>query len=449
MHIARLRNYFSSKSIAGSSVNLLISQIVVSITFLASDYWISHHHIELFATWKQLQLVLSLVLPLLSFGIPEAYKYYSAKEPSKSNFHLQFTLNALLLLSTFWLPIFYFIFPIASYQFFHHIDFRYCAFALIFLFFSLNINRVLRYESINTKTTNRFLIVSCISILSVLTGFYLDHIILYNFPISVRIAVICFVIGLFYIIPSLLLGTLNFRNFNLVYSKSTFFAYFKIGFPLYIASFISIIVSNIDKAWLGHFYDKSTFAIYAAGALEIPLFAMLSAAFSQSTFPEYVRLLSANLHQEAKELWITITRKVSYITYPVLLLSMLFAKTLFSAIYGPSLLQGLIIFKTFLLIALWRNNYYGALINASGKSKWISFYSALNLCLVLIGIVVVNTYFTIYELPWVLLLSTSTLATLQMAHEKMLKIYLTKFLLKPFTLILIIAILVVYLYSPL
>ena len=66
----------------------------------------------------------------------------------------------------------------------------------------------------------------------------------------------------------------------------------------------------------------------------------------------------------------------------------------------------------------------------------------------IIGIIIVNKFFSIKELPWVLFMSTTTLATLQMVHEKMLKIYLTKFLLKPFTIAFVISILLAYFYSP-
>ncbi len=448
MILAKLRNYLSSKSIAGSSINLLLSQIIISVSFLVIDYFIAHRHFEIFASWKQLQLLINLVLPVLAIGIPEAYKYYSAKEPNQFHFHYQFTLNALLLISLFWLVFAYFFLAPITLSFFHHTDFKYSAIGIIFLFFAINMNRVLRYECINEKKTRRFLIASiCATALLILT-FIFDDLILYNFPIAVRMSVFAIAIASFYFMPLLLLNSFKIESLAIITSKETWIKYLKIGFPLYIASFISIIVTNIDKAWLSHFYSKDSFAIYAAGALEIPLFAMLSAAFSQSTFPEYVRLLSADLQQEAKQLWINITRKVSYITYPTLFICMLFAKTIFSTIYGPSLLQGLIIFKTFLLIALWRNNYYGAILSASGKSKWISFYSVLNLGLVAAGIFIVTKFYSINALPWVLFISTSTLALLQIAHERMIGLYFKSFLLKPFTIIAITAILAAYFLSP-
>lgn len=449
MELQRFRNYFSSKSIAGSSIHLLLSQVVLSASFLGADYWIAHHHLEIFASWKQLQLLINLVLPLLAFGIPEAYKYYSAKEPGRTHFHFQFTLRALILISLVWMLIAYYLLPPAAAHFFHHKDFRYSAIPLIVLFYSLNMNRVLRYQCINEKKTKEFLLLNFISLAALILAFNIDHWILYNFPIPVRIAFLGMSIAAYFILPLLFLSSSVNSNFLMLRDSNTWRNYFKIGFPLYVASFISIIVSNIDKAWLSHFYSKDQFAVYAAGALEIPLFAMLSAAFSQSTFPEYVRLLSADLQHEAKQLWINITRKVSYITYPTLFICMLFAKTIFSTIYGPSLLQGLIIFKTFLLIALWRNNYYGAILSAAGKSKWISFYSVLNIGMVAAGIFIVTKFYSINALPWVLFISTSTLALLQIAHERMIGLYFKYFLLKPFTIIAITAILTAYFLSPL
>lgn len=449
MILANLQRYVSSKTITGSSINLLLSQVLISLTFIAIDTFLAHYHFDLFPTWKQLQLLINLVLPIFAFGIPEGYKYFSAKEPHRSHYHFEFTLLGLTAVTCFFLPIAYFLLAPATNYFFHHNDFRYCAIALMLLFFGLNMNRVLRYECINNKKTNRFLIASAASISALIGTLVLDHLILYNFPIAVRIAVITFSIGIFYLIPLLLLSSLKPTSLQLISSQGTWKNYLQIGLPLYFASFISIIVTNIDKAWLGHFYDKNTFALYAAAALEIPLFAMLSAAFSQSTFPEYVRLINQNLLDEAKQTWVRITTKVSYFTYPLLLLCMLFAKTIFTTVYSTAMLPGLPIFKTFLLIALWRNNYYGAILSAAGKSKWISFYSFLNLGLVGLGVFLVTHYGSIQQLPWVLFLSTSSLAVLQIVHEKMFTLFLRGFVIKPFTLLLLTMILLAYFYSPL
>ena len=93
-----------------------------------------------------------------------------------------------------------------------------------------------------------------------------------------------------------------------------------------MATFIGTISVNLDKSIVSFFEDKATFAIFSVGALEIPVFAMLSAAFSQNIYPSLVKLVSDNKKEEAKDLWLATTKKVSYITFPILLILMIFSK---------------------------------------------------------------------------------------------------------------------------
>jgi O-antigen/teichoic acid export membrane protein len=211
---------------------------------------------------------------------------------------------------------------------------------------------------------------------------------------------------------------------------------------------MGVIISNFDKTLVSKYASLSAFGIYAAGALEIPIFSMLSASFSQSTFPKYVALLKENKKQEAVQLWISITNKVSKITYPILLLLMFFAKTIFVLIYSYKLEMAVPVFKIFLLICLWRNNYYGSLISASGKTKWITFYSLLNLILMGSGCWFCFQFFGFKALPWVIFSSTSFVAIMQLVNEKMFKNFLVEFLLKPVNLIFIALIIAAFLFSP-
>lgn len=203
----------------------------------------------------------------------------------------------------------------------------------------------------------------------------------------------------------------------------------KQGFPLYLATFIGTMSVNLDKSIVSFFENKETFAIFSVGALEIPIFAMLSAAFSQNIYPSLVKLVRDDKKEEAKDLWLATTKKVSYITFPILLVLMIFSKEIIFFIYTPKYSESVIIFQTYLLIGLFRNNHYGSLIAASGQTKYITMYSGMMLVLNLVLAIVLYKIWGINGIVFASLFATLIIALLQLKHEGLLKKYVCNFLL--------------------
>ena len=72
-----------------SSFYIMISQSVSVLIFLAADALFARRFTTTdFATWKQVMLLINLGIPLISFGLPEGFKYYAAKEPENVGLHL-------------------------------------------------------------------------------------------------------------------------------------------------------------------------------------------------------------------------------------------------------------------------------------------------------------------------------------------------------------------------
>jgi O-antigen/teichoic acid export membrane protein len=216
------------------------------------------------------------------------------------------------------------------------------------------------------------------------------------------------------------------------------------GFPLYLATFIGTLSVNLDKSIVSFFENKETFAIFSVGALEIPVFAMLSAAFSQNVYPELVTLINQDKKEQAKKLWINTTKNVSFITFPMIFLLMFFAEDIIFYIYSTKYEKSIFLFQTYLLFGLLRNNSYGALISASGKTKFIMIYAAMMLCFNLIISLVLYKIIGINGVVYGSLASTLVIAYLQLKHENLLSIYFKDFILNSKILIMILIILGYY-----
>jgi O-antigen/teichoic acid export membrane protein len=450
MKINKILNLFNSKSLQGASINLLIGQVIITATFLFFDMIITRKFSpEVFSTWKQFQILINLVLPLFAFGLPEGYKYYIAYYPEKLNFHTSLIVLCLLSLTIliFLLSIIIGQYSLAAY--FHNPLLSNVAYLLAFLFLAISLNRLLRYQLININQTFIYLI-GCL--IAIVVGLLLMIVFSFNQNMVVdnnKIMILAAIVIVVFISPNVY-AHFKFptKLFPFVFDSKQIWQYVKIGFPLYLATFMAILISNIDKTIIGRMENLKAFGIYAAASIEIPIFSMLSASFSQSTFPKYVQLLKENKKKEAIDLWISITNKVSKITYPLLLLMMVFAKFIITFIYTEQLVAAVPLFKIFLLGCLWRNNFYGSMISASGNTKWISIYNFANLILVSSSCYFCYQFFGYQSLPWVLLSSICFINTAQLFHENMFLDFIKSFILKPYNLLFIILILLAFLYSP-
>lgn len=432
------------KSDIYSSFLLAFNQGSVVTVFLGIDYIFSKKlNIDEFGVWKKFLFFLNFLIPLISLGIPEGYKYYLAREGGKK---ILFS-NTLILYLCISLMIFIGI-SVVNIAFlsekFKSNNFSYVSYLIPICFFSFVVNKTLRYTSINENQifdyTKKTLLSITIS-MSILACIYWDIIEInknYNL-IGAGIFILT------YLLPSIILTS---KNKNIFYykwlTKDFIYKITKQGFPLYLATFIGSLTTNLGLLIVQIFENTKTFAIFSVGAFEIPIFAMLSASFSQKIYPNLVKLMTNEKNDEAKKLWINTTNKVSYITYPMIAILMFFSKEIIYVIYKQDYSQSVPIFKTFLLIGLFRNNYYGALITASGKSSIIFKYSIITLVLNSILSLIFYFFFGIKGIVYGNLIATITINYLQLKSEKLIDLYLNEFLLNPKIILLISIIIGVY-----
>lgn len=433
-----------------SSFYIMISQSVSVVLFLLADALFARRFSSTdFATWKQLTLLINLGVPLISFGLPEGFKYFAAKEPENVGTHLLKTLLATTIITV---AIFSFMWlggvGILSYQF-KNPKVAYFRSGIALIFFCVTFSKLIRYYLINHELTNILFnsALLCLSVgiiqLSLAYYFYGDvgeQTFWYWITSLVCLIFLSSVITVFFRQRGEL-----FKLKNSSGSLFNFSPYLKIGLPLYIASFIGILTLNLDKAIVNKLGTLNDFAVYSIGAIEIPIFSMISASVSQSIFPKLVTFYSNNDTAPAKKLWVETTRKISLITYPIILVLMLFAAPLVKLVFTEKYEAAVPIFKAYLLVSLWRNSYYGALISASGRTKWITVYSVISLVLNVGLSIGLYFYNGLLGIAYGAFCAASVTALLQLWHEKMLGLWFKQVIANKLVLLLIVLILIAYL----
>jgi len=446
MNIRALYKKYAKTNVYRSFL-LAFTQSIVALLFIGIDFFFSKELSVLeFGIWKRLIFVMNLTIPILSFGIAEGYKYYLAKENKRKwMFANTFTFYAIITL------VFFLIVSFANlFGYFGWIDLReyyLLSFLLPLAYFSFVINKTLRYAYINDSKieshTNITLIGFVVSGSYLLFSYlYFEQFSEYYLYVGILLYILIYLIPVFsLIIKGKYIITPKWIN------KDYFSKVLKQGLPLYLATFIGTLTLYTGMLIVNTFEDTETFAIFAVGALEIPVFAMLSAAFSQKIYPDLVRMVSSNEKEQAKKLWMKTTIQISYITYPLIILLMFYAEDIIYTIYSPKYEESIFLFKTYLLIGLFRNNYYGALITAAGQTRYITYYALIMLVSNAIISIILYFLYGIYGVVFGTLIATVIIQFLQLNHEKLIQKYFREFVMNPKILFLIVIILSLYLFK--
>ncbi|WP_379953134.1 hypothetical protein [Dokdonia sp. R78006] len=441
--ISYLNKYQGSNTL--KAFHLAISQSFIAFLFIFIDFIFSKRlSVSDFGVWKETFFIMNLGIPFLSFGFTESFKYFIAKENKDILFFFQ---NLTFVIFRIALILFV---ALAIVNILHYLTIiNIGVYYINSLFFPLPLlaflfNKTLRYIYINLGKAELLTKLSffggIFSLIVLVAGWYL-------LAISIEYYVSIAVVSYFsvFLFPSLFyyksLGLpINFFSKH----KATVKKMWVYGFPLYLATFSGLFSSYLDKFIVNIFENEATFAIFAVGAFEIPIFAMLSAAFSQQIFPKMVQFIGEGKEYEAKDLWLQTTKKVSYITYPIILLTMYFAEDIIFFIYNDSYQESVVLFKTYLLVLLFRNNSYGILLTAKGKTKLITKISFVVLITNIICSLVLYNFYGIQGVVFGTLLSTFLMWVIYIYKEQLFMEYLKTIILNKVLLILQLLIFLIY-----
>lgn len=439
--LGKLKERFSrfvEDPIYRSSFNITIAQVFNTVSLLVIDIVFARVlEVEDFGSWKQINLIINFLIPLSVFGLAEGFKYYSAKEENHLGLHFK-NVSKLLVGISFGIFLFVLVGGMELISgLFNNERLIGIRFYLPVLFFLIIWNRILWYVSINKGKTKYYLYSTAIGTIVALSYFIVLAYLYHGKLIDLQGLLSYFAIGLVlgFLIRNIILY-LKLKKENIFAEKGNLNkqivgSYFKYGIPLYLTSFIAIITLNTDKTIVSYFGGVEEFAVFSIGAREIPFIGILSASLAQSQFPKIVSLLKNGQNNQAKNLWIKSTKDVSMILFPLILLLMLFSKPLILLVFGEKYLPGIPVFRAYLLILLWRNNYYGALLSASGQTKWITVYSAVSMLINLLCSVVLYYSFGIIGVVYATFIAVSVANILQLRHEKMLLPFIRSCLLNP------------------
>lgn len=165
---------------------------------------------------------------------------------------------------------------------------------------------------------------------------------------------------------------------RLMFDHKTIKGIFTFSIPIGLASLVGTLTLECDKLVIGKLFNTETLAIYTNAAKELP-FTIIATSLTAVLLPQMAGKLKENKAGEAVQLWET-TVELSYIIMSFIVTALIvFAPQIITILYSEKYLPGVNVFRVYSAVLLLRITYFGMILNASGKTKFVLYSSIITL----------------------------------------------------------------------
>ncbi len=367
------------RSIAGDATKLTMMKILTTfLTMLSTMLLARFRSLEEYGVYSQLQLVITIVVTVFMIGLPNSINYFLAKaetETEKREFlSIYYTLCTVLgyIAGVFLIMII----PVIEEYFNNPYISVFWYFLLLYPWTKIILsgieNILIVYNDIKKLVV--FKVAYAVATLSGITICWLARISFYYYMILFLATEIVFSIWVYCI------SSYKVSGLNILFSKEKIKDILIFSLPLGLASVVGTISIELDKMLIGYFYNTSELAIYTNASKEMPV-AIVSTSITAVLMPQLVKLLKKNAKEKAIYLWKNAVN-LAYICISFISASLfVFAPDVITVLYSEKYLPGVNVFRIYSLVLLLRVTYFGIILNAKGKTKFIFTSSIISLVL--------------------------------------------------------------------
>lgn len=363
----------SQTRVGSNAVKLTAAKfITMGIGLVSSMLLARFRSLTEYGTYSQMMMAVSLVTSLIMLGLPNSINYFLSKAKSddeRSGFlSVYYTLSTVLsilvgvvlvaltplleiyfkneLISTFW----YFL---ATYPWTRVI-------------MSGAENLLIAYNKSNMlmvfKVANSISLLAIILIIQLFGGTFTQYIILF---LGVEAA---FTLWTYFIAKR------NAKKLRISLDKELIKTIFKFSLPIGFASVVGTLNIELDKLVITSVFSTEELAIYTNASKELPV-SIIASSITAVLLPQVVRLMHNDKKEEAVNLWKSATTISFAIISFIAAACFVFAPEVIDVMYSAKYLPGVSVFRVYCVVLLCRCTYFGLMLNATGKTKFILYSS--------------------------------------------------------------------------
>lgn len=375
----------SKSSLGGDALFLTASRVLVSLLGLVTSMLLARFRtLAEYGTYTQLIMVVDLISTLLLLGLPNSVNYFLAKAENeeKRRRFMSVYLTLSLVLSLLITGCAYGALPLII-DYFENPLIR--QFAYVFVAYpwsSLMINSLgntcvvcgranrLIYFNFTQSLLSIFLLLAA-KVWTVPFEIYLQA--QMGLMVALAVAAILWIRHM--------VGPLR-PSLDLPLIKQLFI----FSIPIGLAGSVGTLNGELDKLVIGHFFSTEEFAIFSNAAKQLPV-TMLTESLTAVLLPCLVRLLSAGRNKDAVRVWGNSINLAFCFMCLVAGGLIVFAPDVMYLFYSAKYVTpaGVAVFRIYSTVLLLRFTYWGIVLNATGKTKFILYSSLASLGLNLAG----------------------------------------------------------------
>ena len=140
------------------------------------------------------------------------------------------------------------------------------------------------------------------------------------------------------------------------------------GLPLAATGLAGTLGYQFDRLVVGVKFSPQEFAVYALGAVEVPIGLLIAAAVSNVLLPRLTVLWRDGDRDALIAIWREATRKTSLVLLPLFAFMMAMSADLIRLLYGPGFSESVDVFRVYLLLLPLRIATWGLIPQAIGRT---------------------------------------------------------------------------------
>jgi O-antigen/teichoic acid export membrane protein len=141
------------------------------------------------------------------------------------------------------------------------------------------------------------------------------------------------------------------------------------GYPIALVGIAGTLGYQFDRLVVTSHFSTHDFAIYAAGAVELPFVPIIQQSVNSLLLPELTRRYRDGDLPGVHDLWREAVRKTSLVLMPIFVFSLLFAADIIAVLYGPRYGESTDLLRVYLLLMPIRVATYGLIPMAIGRPR--------------------------------------------------------------------------------
>jgi O-antigen/teichoic acid export membrane protein len=141
------------------------------------------------------------------------------------------------------------------------------------------------------------------------------------------------------------------------------------GLPMAATGLAATVGYQFDRILVGAHYSPSDFAIYALGAVEVPVGVLIAAAVTNVLAPRLTVLWHAGEGARMLAVWREAMRKTGLLLLPLFVFLMVMSAELVRLLYGAGFDESVDVFRIYLLLLPLRITAWGLIFQSIGRTR--------------------------------------------------------------------------------